>query len=61
MVTDRNIACSGIPVTYYLMSFGNLVVSPVLFMLRENIKMGYQRIILLFNSKYKHNIKNAMT
>ena len=45
-VTDRNIAFSGTPVTCYLLSFGKLVVNPVHFLLTENIKTGYQGIIV---------------
>jgi hypothetical protein len=44
--TDRNIAFSGTPVTYYLLSFGILVVNPGHFLLTENIKRGTQWIII---------------
>jgi hypothetical protein len=47
------IAFSGIPVACYPLSFGNLVVNPVHFLLTENMKRGYQGIILLFNLKYQ--------
>ena len=55
-VTDRNIPFSGTTVTYYLLSFGNLAVNPVHFLLTEKYQKGqsmYNYIILLFNLKYK--------
>jgi hypothetical protein len=45
-VTDRNIAFSGTPSTCYLLSFRNLIVNPVHFLLTENIKRGNQGIII---------------
>ena len=45
-VIDRNIAFSGTPVTWYLLSFGNLIVNPAHFLLTENIKRGNQGIIV---------------
>jgi hypothetical protein len=59
-VTDLNIAFSGTHSTYYLLSFGNLIVNPVHFLLTENIKRGNQGIILLFNPKYKHQWINVI-
>ena len=58
--TDQNIAFSSTPVICYLLSFGNLVVNPVHFLLTENIKRGNQEIILLFNSKYKRQWFNVI-
>ena len=54
-VIDRNIAFSGTPVTCYLLSFGNLVVHPVHFLLTEYQKLQSRDncIILSFNSRYK--------
>ena len=45
-VTDRNIAFSGTPSTCYLLSFGNLIVNPVHFLLTENIKRDNQGEIM---------------
>jgi len=45
-VTERNIAFSGTPVTYYLLSFVNLAVNPVHFLLTENINSDNQGIII---------------
>jgi hypothetical protein len=47
-VTDRNIVFSVTPVTYYLLSFWNLDVNPVHFLLTENIKRDNQAIFLQF-------------
>ena len=46
-VTDRNIAFSGTLVTCYLLSFWNLFVNPVHFLLTENIKRDNHTILLL--------------
>ena len=65
-VNDRNIVFSGTPFTCYLLSFGNLIVNPVHFLLTENIKRDNQGIIiyifviLLFNSKYKRRWINVI-
>ena len=45
-VTDRNIAFSGTPSTCYLLSFGNLIVNPVHFLLTENIKRDNRGAIM---------------
>ena len=39
--TDRNLTFSGTLSTYYLLSFANLIVNPVHFLLTENIKIYY--------------------
>jgi hypothetical protein len=40
-----------------MLSFGNLVVNPVHFLLTENMKRGYQGIILLFKSSEIDKLK----
>ena len=45
---------------FYMLSFGNLVVNPVHFLLTENMKRGYQGIILLFNLKYQRRWINVI-
>jgi hypothetical protein len=45
--TNRNITFSGTPSTCYPLSFGNLIVKPVHFLLMKNIiKRGNQWIII---------------
>ena len=62
-VADRNIAFSGTPSTCYLVSFGNLIVNPVHFLLTEKYQKRQLRenyIILLSNSKYKRQWINLI-
>jgi hypothetical protein len=46
-VTDRNSFSDTIP-TCYLLSFGNLIVNPVHFLLRDNIKRHTRDTIIWF-------------
>jgi hypothetical protein len=57
-VTDRNIAFSCTPATYYLLNFGDLV-NTVHLLLTENIKRN-NYIISLFNFKYKRQWINVI-